>query len=74
METHQLLINHYQSQTILVLTENKLRKNPEIGTKFTFNIGTVLVEGVDEEILLLKSSLHSGYYEERMMKSGESVE
>ncbi len=68
METYQLLIHHYQSQTILSLTENELRKNPTIGTTFTFNIGTVRVEGLDEETIKLKSQLHSGYYEEAIVK------
>ncbi|MDE1547840.1 hypothetical protein [Jeotgalibaca caeni] len=68
METYILLNHHYQSQTIIAMAEKSFHNNSELRT-FTFTIGTVTVQKKDKEHFLFKSSLHSGYKEDKMVIS-----
>lgn len=66
MQTYILLKNHYQSQTLLGMTERNVYENKEISA-ITFNIGEVWIEKSAENTYILTSQLRNGYSETRII-------
>lgn len=66
MESYVLLIDHYQSQTLLTLSEAHLKKLPQTNY-IQYNLGQVEVTKSDKTSLELTSTLNSGYQESKMV-------
>lgn len=64
METYILLSKHYQSRTLLTITESQLHDKDFIGL-IEFNIGMVQIEKINDKTYKLTSRLHSGYTESK---------
>lgn len=66
MQTYILLKNHYQSQTLLGLTESQLNEGFSL-SKITFNIGEVRIQRLGEKNYQLTSHLKNGYSETQVV-------
>ena len=66
MESYLLLIDHYQAQTLLSLSEAHLKELPQT-KQIQYNLGQVEVTKSDKTSIELTSTLNSGYQESKMV-------
>lgn len=73
MELNLLLIKHYQSQTLIALSENHFGTLQGEGIIY-YNIGTVKMTPLSNNRLKLTSELSSGYQEEKIIQLPELMD
>lgn len=69
MQLNLLLSQHYQAQTLILLTEDYLLNDASQNVEeLEYNIGSIKIEEVEQDTLRIKCTLHSGYSEEKLIK------
>lgn len=66
METYSLLKNHYQTQTLLGISE-KIVAEHDFPSRINFNNGEVTVRKINDNDLQLTCRLMNGYHENRII-------